>query len=162
MPKAVTISGLDDCLRCFDAAPGNLVKISQTALREASKKTSRQIRQKTPQRFRRLVKYKVFKGGVTGNLNALVGLFNRKQTENGSGKVADWFKAYWQNYGTLTKRDQEHHFQNAVKRNVRNRRNNVGQDAKKFFEHAISGWEEPFVEAFAQSLKEQENKLYDR
>ena len=162
MPKAVTISGLDDCLRCFDAAPGNLVKISQTALREASKKTSRQIRQKTPQRFRRLVKYKVFKGGVTGNLNALVGLFNRKQTENGSGKVADWFKAYWQNYGTLTKRDQEHHFQNAVKRNVRNRRNNVGQDAKKFFEQAISGWEEPFVEAFAQSLKEQENKLYDR
>ena len=162
MPNAVTISGLDDCLRCFDAAPANLVRISRTALRDASKKTSRQIRQKTPQRFRRLVKYKVFKGQVTGNLNALVGLFNRKQTTNGSGQVEDWFKAYWKNYGTITRRDQSHHFQQAVKRNVRNRRNNVGQHHENFFERAVAGWEGPFLEALQNSLKEQENKLYDR
>ena len=162
MAQVVHIEGLDDCLRCLDQAPANAVKMTQTALREASKKAARSIRQKTPQRFRRLVKYKVFKGQVTQNTNALVGLFNKKQVKNGSGQVADWFKAYWKNYGTLTHRDREHTFDTPVKRHVARRRNNVGQPAEKFFETAIAGWEGPFMEAFEQSMVEQQEKLYDR
>jgi len=161
MAGSISIEGLDDCLRCLDAAPANLVKMTRTAMRDASKATSRQIRQKTPARFRRLVRYKVFKGQVSGNLGALVGLFNKGKT-NGSSQVADWFKAYWKNYGTLTRRDQSHHFQQPVKRRVRGRRNNIGQPAEKFFEDAIAGWEGPFMDAFSKSLKEQENKIYDR
>lgn len=162
MPQVVHIEGLDDCLRCLDAAPGNAVKMTQTALREASKKTARSIRQKVPQRFRRLVKYKVFKGQVTQNTNALVGLFNKRQTKNGSGQVPDWYKAYWKNYGTLTKRDQQHTFDTPVKRHVARRRNDIGQAAEKFFEDAIAGWDGPFMEAFEQSMAEQQEKLYDR
>ena len=151
MAQLIHIDGLDDCLRCMDAAPANALKMTSTALREASKKSARTIRQKTPQRFRRLVKYKVFKGQITNNQNALVGLFNKKQTTNGSSEVADWFKAYWKNYGTLTKRDQQHTFDTPVKRRVPRRRNNVGQPHENFFEAAIAGWEGPFME-----------KLYDR
>ena len=162
MPQLIHIEGIDDCLRCMDAAPANAVKMTQTALREASKKTARKIRQKTPQRFRRLVKYKVFKGQITMNTNALVGLFNKKQTNNGSDQVADWFKAYWKNYGTLTRRDPQHVFDRAVKRRVPRRRNNVGQPYENFFEGAIAGWEGPFMEAFEQSMTDQQDKLYNR
>lgn len=162
MAQVVHIEGLDDCLRCLDAAPGNAVKMTQTALREASRKAARTIRQKVPQRFRRLVKYKVFRGQVTHNTNALVGLFNKRQTANGSNEVPDWFKAYWKNYGTLTKRDQQHAFDTPVKRHVARRRNDIGQAAEKFFEAAIAGWDGPFMEAFEQSMAEQQEKLYDR
>jgi len=162
MAQLIHIEGLDDCLRCMDAAPSNALKMTQTALREASKKSARTIRQKTPPRFRRLVKYKVFKGQVTNSQNALVGLFNKKQTTNGSSTVADWFKAYWKNYGTLTRRDQQHVFDTQVKRRVARRRNNVGQPHENFFEAAIAGWEGPFMEAFEQSMAEQQEKLYDR
>lgn len=162
MAEMYRIEGLDDCLRCFDAAPENALKMVDKALREASKRTSRTIRQKMPGTFRRLVRYKVFRGSVTGNRNALVGLFNKKQKANGSSEIPDWNKAYWKNYGTLTRRDPDHVFQQPVKRNVRGRRNNVGQMPEKFFEKAIAGWEEPFFEAFEQSMKKQEQKLYDR
>lgn len=162
MAKLVHIEGLDDCLRCLDAAPKNALSMTQTALRDASKKSVRIIRQKTPQRFRRLVKYKVFKGQITNNMNALVGLFNKGQSKNGSSEVSDWFKAYWKNYGTLTRRDPEHIFDQAVKRRVMRRRNNVGQHHENFFEGAIAGWEGPFMDAFEQSMAEQQEKLYDR
>ena len=162
MAQLIHIEGLDDCLRCMDAAPENALKMTSTALREASKKSARAIRQKTPRRFRRLVKYKVFKGQITNNQNALVGLFNKKQMTNGSSDVADWFKAYWKDYGTLTKRDQQHTFDTPVKRRVPRRRNNVGQPHENFFEAAVAGWEGPFMEAFEQSMAEQQEKLYDR
>ena len=162
MAQLVHIEGLDDCLRCMDAAPANAVKMTATALREASKKSARQIRQKTPQRFRRLVKYKVFKGQVTNDQNALVGLFNKKQAKNGSSEVPDWFKAYWKNYGTLLRRDPEHTFEKAIKKRVPRRRNNVGQPHENFFEAAIAGWDGPFMEAFEQSMADQQEKLYDR
>lgn len=162
MAQVIRIEGLDDCIRCLDKAPENALKMTQTALREASKKTARTIRQRVPQRFRRLVKYKVFRGQVTHNTNALVGLFNKKQTKNGSGQVEDWFKGYWKNYGTLTRRDPRHDFDSPVKRHTARRRNDVGQPAENFFEAATSGWEGPFMEAFEQSMTEQQEKLYDR
>ena len=161
MPGVSRIEGLDDCLRFCDKLPENVLRVTTTAMREASKKTARKIRQKTPQRFRRLVKYKVFKGQVTGNMNALIGLFNRRQKANGSNRIPDWFKAYWKNYGTLKHRDPSHKFDEPIKKNAR-RRNNEGQPAENFFEGAIAGWEGPFMEAFNQSMKDQENKLYDR
>lgn len=161
MATVTHIEGLDDCLRFCDKLSENALKMTATAMREASKKTARQIRQKTPQRFRRLVKYKVFKGQVTGNTNALIGLFNKRQKKNASKEIPDWFKAYWKNYGTLKHRDPSHKFDEPIKKNAR-RRNNEGQPAENFFEGAVAGWEGPFIEAFNRSMKEQENKLYDR
>ena len=61
-----------------------------------------------PRRFKRLVTSKVVKGGVSGDWNALVGAFNK--VKNGGKEPDDWFKAYWQNYGTLKHRDPGHKF----------------------------------------------------
>lgn len=174
MPNSITISGIDDCIRCLDKAPDNLLKMSRTAMREAAKPVARQIRQQIPKRWRRLVRSKIVKM-QSGNTNALIGLFNGHQQQghqNPDKGIDDWFKAYWANYGTLKHRDPEHSFEYPIKhatkhinrkgQEVRQRKNENGQPAQKFFEAATNGYEDKFTEAFEQSLKRQEDKLYDR
>ena len=161
---SITIEGLDDCVKCLDRAPENLLKMSRKAMREAAKPVARVIRQQTPKRYRKLVRYKVVKM-YSGNTNVLIGLFNGHQREghqNTKTPVDDWFKAYWANYGTLTHRDSSHQFEYPVKKKTRYRRNDVGQPAQLFFEAAISSYEDTFIEAFQASLKDQEETLYDR
>jgi len=169
MSRGITISGLDDCLRCLDEAPQNLMKMSRQALKDASRVSSRTVRSRIPKRWNRLVRYKVVKTS-NGKLNAVFGLFNGHQVQghqdpNGA-QIADWFKAYWINYGTLQNRDPSHHFQNPVRHHktaaARRRRNTDGIRPRNFFEAAIAGWEGPFVETFRNSLKKQEAKLYER
>lgn len=170
MNPGITISGLDDCLNFFDNAPENLMKVSRKAMRDASRATSKELRSKIPKRWRHLVKYRVVRTWKKGNLNAVFGLFNGKQTQghqnpNGS-EIPDWFKAYWLNYGTLENRDPEHQFDRPVKHRktaaAQRRKSSTGIKPRKFFEAAIPGWEETFVEAFSESLKKQENDLYER
>ena len=158
MPS-VYIEGLDDCLRCLEKAPQNVLDIAKSAMRDASKATAKQLRQKTPKRWRRLIRYKVFTGQVSRDLNALVGAFNPKHKQTG---VSDWFKAYWKNYGTLKHRDPQHHFQSPVKRGTARRRNNEGQFPENFWEQVIPGWEKVFFQEFQESMKRQQAKLYDR
>ena len=162
MAKIGTIEGLDDCLKCLDTAPENVVKMTKNAMREGGKAASRVIRAKTPARWRRLVGYKVSKGQLSGNTYALVGYFNKGKSKGTAGAIDDWFKAYWKNYGTLARRDASHNFSNPVKRNVRGRRNNVGQPATLFFEQSLSGCYERFLSAFRDSMSKQEQTLYDR
>lgn len=162
MAKAFKIEGLDDCIRCIEAAPQNVLKMTKTAMREAGKATARVIRAGTPARFRRLVGSKVTKGAVSSNTYALVGYFSKGQKKNSDKEVSDWFKAYWKNYGTLARRDSSHHFATKVKPRVRGRRNNVGQPPELFFEQACEGWETKFLDTFQSSMKKQENTLYDR
>lgn len=162
MAKVYKIEGLDDCIKCMDAAPANVMKMARTAMKDASKVTARDIRSRTPGRWRRLVAYKVTKGQFSGDTYALVGYFNKGAKKNSNTEIPDWFKAYWKNYGTLARRDRNHHFVNPVKRGTKRRRNNVGQRAENFFENAIGGWDTRFLNAFRESMKQQENKLYDR
>lgn len=168
MADAITIQGLDDCLRFFDQAPENLMKVSRTAMRDAGKEVSKMARQRLPKRWRKLVRSKVLRS-YKGNLQVLWGLFNghqRQGHQNKKGDIDDWFKAYWLNYGTLGNRDPEHHFQTAVKHRktaaAARRRNTEGIKPRKFFEASIQGWEEVFTKAFSASLKDQEDKLYER
>lgn len=162
MAKVFKIEGLDDCIKCMDAAPANVMKMTRAAMKDAGKVTARDIRSRTPGRWRRLVGYKVTKGQLSGNTYALVGYFNKGAKKNSNAAIPDWFKAYWKNYGTLARRDRNHHFTNPVKGGSKRRRNNVGQHAENFFESAISGWDSRFLSAFQDSMKKQENKLYDR
>jgi hypothetical protein len=162
MAKVFKIEGLDDCIRCMDQAPQNVLKMTKAAMKEAGRATARVIRSRTPGRFRRLVGSKVTKGQVSGATYALVGYFSKGQKKSSDHEVSDWFKAYWKNYGTLARRDASHHFAYSVKPKVRGRRNNVGQPAELFFEQAIEGWDSRFLNTFRNSMKNQEDKLYDR
>lgn len=175
MPNGITISGLDDCLKAFDKAPANLLKMSRTAMRAGAKPVVQQIRQQTPKRFRKLVKSRLVRMR-SGDTNVLIGLFNNHaaggyQPKTGK-RIDDWFKAYWANYGTITRRDPGHKFESPVKRpkyrynsagrRVLERRNNVGQSAQNFFDRAVAGFEARFIESFQESLKNQEANLRER
>lgn len=162
MAKIGTIEGLDDCLKCLDTAPENVVKMTKNAMREGGKAASRVIRAKTPARWRRLVGYKVSKGQLSGNTYALVGYFNKGKSKGTAGAIDDWFKAYWKNYGTLTHRDKSHKFDYPIKHLNRKRRNEVGQPHENFYDGAIGPAQDAFIRAFQDSVKRQEDKLKER
>ena len=166
--RGLSITGLDDCLRWIDKMPENCVKATQVALRDASKAATKNIRARTPARWRRMVKYKV-KMLMDGKLNAAMGLWNGHQQQghlNPKAPIDDWFKAYWANYGTLSHRDPNHQFVKPIKPASsaagKRRKNNVGQKPQNFFEAAVEGFEETFVEAFEKSLAKQESTFYER
>lgn len=153
------ITGLDDALKCFDQAPANLLKVVKQAMRDGGRQAAKEIRKAMPRRFKRLVSCKVVKGSLSGDYSALVGAFNR--VKGGDNEPDDWFKAYWKNYGTLTRRSQSHKFDYPIKKNVR-RRNNVGQPAEMFYDRSIGPAQDAFVRAFEDSVKNQEDKLKQR
>ena len=83
--NGISISGLDDCLRWMDNMPQNCVKATQTALRDASRDVTKTLRQRTPKRWRQLVRYKV-KKLQNGKLNAALGLWNGHQQQGHQNK----------------------------------------------------------------------------
>lgn len=158
----VHIEGVEDCLRMFDNAPENAMKICRKAMKAGSKAVATHIRKSTPKRWRQLVKSKV--GRLPdGNLYARAGYYNNKQingNQPSSGATWDWFKAYWANYGTLSRRDPSHQFQTRVKVKSKYRRQSVGQPAQNFFEKAASGWEDVFVKSFEAEVERNKNEIY--
>ena len=161
MPAVRTyITGLDDCLKCFDKAPSNLLKVVKQALRDGGKQAAKEIRKAMPRRFKRLVSCKVVKGSVSGDWSALVGAFNK--AKSGTDEPDDWFKAYWKNYGTLTHRDKSHKFDYPIKKLNRKRRNEVGQPAEMFYDPAIPAAQDAFLRKFEDYIKTNEDYLKER
>lgn len=163
----LSVEGLDDCLRVFDRLPENMLKMEKKAMRKASQAVTKNLRKGIPKRFRRLVKYKMHEDRQR-NTYVLIGLYNRKEVSGnqpeGGDPVFDWFKAYWANYGTLSRRDPNHNFQTKIKAKTpgNKRRQSVGQPAQNFFERALSGWQEVYLETFEKEMKKEEDTLYDR
>lgn len=164
MATQTHITGLDDALKCFDQAPKNLVKVVRQALKDGGRQAAKVIRQAMPRRFKRLVSSKVVKGAASGDYSALIGAFNK--VKSGTSEPDDWMKAYWKNYGTLTRRDPGHKFDYPVKKDAwfaaRRRRNRVGQPHENFYDGAVAPARDTFVRAFQDSLKQQEDKLKQR
>ena len=174
MATQTYITGLDDALDCFEMAPKNLLKVVKKALKDGGKQAAKEFRKAMPRRFKRLVSNKVVKGAVSGDYSALIGAFNR--VKSGTDEPDDWFKAYWKNYGTLTRRDPNHKFDNPVRKKVEGvkngknyksfvakyRRNDIGQPHENFYDVAIQPAQVAFLRAFQDSLKAQEDKLKER
>lgn len=164
----VSVDGFDECAKMFDALPENILKMEKASMRKASAAVSKNIRKGIPKRFRKLVKYKMYEDR-NKNTYVLIGLYNRKeiaghQPEGGGDPVFDWFKAYWANYGTLSRRDKNHRFKFAIKPKTAGnpRRQSVGQPSQNFFAKAISGWENIYVDTMEKELKKNEDMLYGR
>jgi len=158
----IEINGLDKFIQTIDKAPGNLLKISKEAMKAGGKVVARTIRSRAPSRFKRLVGYKVSEGQLSHDNYVLIGFFNKDRKKH-QNDIPDWFKAYWKNYGTLTRRYPGHKFVTMVKprstSSGRARRNNVGQNPELFFEGAITGWDKDYMRAFLESIKRNEDKL---
>ena len=84
----------------------------------------------------------------------------------GQEPVDDWFKFYWMNYGTLTRRDPNHEFERPIKHDdtvsAKNRRNSKGQRHLNFYEKAIEGYEDEFYSAMSKHIAENIDDCYDR
>lgn len=164
MAKGVHIEGVDECLKTLDALPERAVKVAKKAMRKGAAAAAKTIKAKIPARYKKLVKSRV--GTLPdGNPWARAGLYGASVAQG--SKKADlgfqWFKAYWANYGTLSRRDPTHRFANKIKPKSDTRRNNVGQPAQNFFEAATqSGWQEAFFNAFVEEMKKREKELYER
>ena len=164
----LSVDGFDECAKMFDALPENILKMEKASMRKASAAVSKNIRKGIPKRFRKLVKYKMYEDR-NKNTYVLIGLYNRKeiaghQPEGGGDPVFDWFKAYWANYGTLSRRDKNHRFKFAIKPKTAGnpRRQSVGQPSQNFFAKAISGWENIYVDTLEKEMKKNEDMLYGR
>ena len=158
MAVTMTIEGLADYLRTLDEAPKVLIKAVRKSMRKAGGQLAKDIRTGTPPAFKHLVKCKVVKARISKNLSSAVGLYKEKKTKDND--VSDWFKAYWKNYGTLTRRDPSHRFDNDIKGDgtvaASRRRNQLGQYYERFFEAALpSGWESRYVSSFVGEMRKQ-------
>ncbi|WP_322290515.1 hypothetical protein [Paratractidigestivibacter sp.] len=164
---AMTMEGMQDVIRMFDDAPKEMKDDCRKAMGVAARKVSAQIRRGTPQRWRKLVKAKAKASRRSKMLYASMGLYFSRTVQGHQPKayrgtkdgITDWFKAYWANYGTLTKRDPTHHFQYKVKADTKWRRNDIGQGAEKFFEASTRGWESVFMGSWVSALEQKGYKM---
>lgn len=170
------IEGMSDCMRWCDKAPEDMVKLAKKAMRDGGKAVTKRMRLKIDARWRALLKYKVTGGKNDKDLNCGIGMFNNQKHQshdNRKNPPSDWFKFYWGNYGTITKRDPKHHFEKPVKNEIvyrgrrkefaeKRRRNNIGQQYNNWFEEALLGYEEEFFEAFDKVISENIEFCYDR
>ena len=134
MATSIRIEGLSDALKSLDKLPANAAKLTEKAMVEAARPVVKKIRAGMPKEFRRLIKSKLVRGEkrVSGNSAVIIGAFKGKKLSD--KEVPQWFKAYWQNYGTLQHRDPGHEFVYPVKKGNRRRRNNTGQPHRNFFD----------------------------
>lgn len=153
----VKIEGISEAMRAFQNAPEKMDKIALSAIRSACKPIARDIRSKTPSRFKKLVKSKV-KANHNHEIEAWIGFFNGKQKNGRQGKtkVDDWFKFYWQNYGTLENRDPNHRYKSPIKHNrtaaARNRRGSRGIKARHYYPYD-DGLPQNMVSQYLQELR---------
>lgn len=154
----IEFENLDEIYKRFEHAPENFLKISKDCMKEGGKKVTRMMRGRAPSSYRRLVSYKIVTGQISRDNFIFMGFFN-KDRKNQSKEIPEWFKAYWKNYGTLTRRYAGHHFRTPVKGFNRRRRNNVGQSPELWFERVIEGWKDIYLDAFKKKLKENQDKI---
>lgn len=169
------ISGIDEVARAFEKSPENLDKVLVKAFRAACKPAVKKVKSEVPGRFKSLVKGKVAKD-ADGNIVATIGMFNNQKAnghQNKGSKVTDWFKAYWKNYGTLSRRDPNHKFDRPVRSKhsykvkgttksnyqAKYRRQDVGQPHENFFNEDARHYSPEFMNALKESAKKQEKDI---
>lgn len=154
----IEIQGLEQTLRWMDKMPQNCLNLTTKSMKRAVSATAKQIRNRTPRRWRKLVKPRA-KLQRSGTVLARTGWIDTGQQSSSHGKSnppTDWFKAYWLNYGTLEGRDSNHEFKYPVKKATTaaasRRKNKRGNVYQHFYERSIIGWQEKFREAFNEAM----------
>jgi len=166
----VRIEGLEDTLRFFDKQPANAKSIVQKAMKAGAKAGAKSLKQALPSRWKKLPKSKA---GIDARneIWCRFGVYNNQVAQGHQPKayqgadsktgITDWFKFYWQNYGTLTHRDRSHQFVRGVRKNPA-RRNNVGQRPTNVYDRAVDSAMRDFMDAFEASIEQNKNELLNR
>ena len=170
MSVTLRIEGVSDCMRWCDAAPKDMVQLARKAMRAGARAVTRTVKPRLDARWRPLVRYALSGGKRDDDLTCAVGQFNKHEAQGHQpvqgDKVDDWFKAYWKNYGTLTKRDPSHDFKSPIRpagqAASKRRRNRIGQSHRNFFEDAMQGYETIFFNAFTKTINDNIEDCYER
>ena len=145
--KEDMIIGVEEAMQVLKDYPINADKCVKASMRKASQALVKDIKKKIP-RYKKLVKYKVFGKYV---MTAKIGLFDNRQSSD--GKMRDWSKAYWSNYGTLEGRDPSHHFEKKVGQG------RGGIRHRNFFDKSLEGGDRILIDAFNNELQKQAEKV---
>ena len=157
----VEIKGLNDVLRTLETAPKEMKVVARKSMSTAAKATTKEMYAKTKPRWRELCGWRVSINRKTGSIQARMGYYNtgKKKSKKAYNKdlAFDWFKAYWDNYGTLNYRDPKHVFKYPIKprhyaASKRRLKGVKGQPATHFFEKATNGWENAFLSSFRSAF----------
>ena len=161
MSVTLEVKGIKDCYRKLDDMPEAALKLIKKSMQEASKPVARHMRSAIDiPHWRKLVKSKVAVGRTAWEgTQAAVGMFNNGKVTNSVKKAdrPDWFKAYWANYGTLSRRDPQHLFKTPIK--SKKRHQSVGQPKQNFFERGSEGQEQIFVKHFEDYFTSHQDEL---
>lgn len=164
MSVTIDIKGLRECDSVLNNMPAAALQLIKKSMREAAKPVARNIRSAVEiPHWRKLVKAKIANGRSEGEgTQAEVGMFNNGHISNSIKKAdrPDWYKAYWANYGTLSRRDPQHPFKNAIK--AKSRHQSIGQPPQNFFERGSDGQEQIFLRQFEDYFTAHQDELVKR
>lgn len=151
----IEIEGYEEALDTLEKYPNKINTIVKSAMRKAISPVLSDMKAKTSHHsFSKMVKYKFIKGT---NPSIKFGFFGNKEGGERIGDVPNWFKAYWSNYGTLTRRYKGHTFVNPVK--SKSKRIIGGVSPKLFFERATEGKDQAIYNDFVKNLQDGVAKL---
>ena len=126
-----TVEGADRITKMFEQMPKEMRAETKKAMRSASRPWLARLRSAAPySQWKSLAKTSV--RTRKGIISCLIGFFGPDAVH------WEWMKAYWYNYGTLQRRDPSHQFMHRI-RNKSNRRNEVGQPARNWFDPVAAG-----------------------
>jgi len=163
----VKLEGFDSAMRGLERMPSKVLNATKASMRAAGRKAVAEIRKAAPPRFKSLVKSKLTKGKLSSDSYLTLGYFWEAPTKEKD--VSDWFKAYWQNYGTLKHRDPNHKFKYPIKHEgttaAHRRRNNEGQPKQgspaRFYERGLAAAVPVFQRTFEEQMDKRSKKLLE-
>lgn len=156
MANVRNIEGIAPTIKLIENSPSAAFKMIKKSFREAGKVGKKAIISKTPKILRRLVKFAIYEN-TKENMVLRVGYFPDNKLTVGDSNISLWKVAYWQNYGTLKRRDPSHKFNRPITN--KKKRNNIGQHHQNFFENAIIGVDNLVLTSFQNSMKKYEDEL---
>lgn len=156
-----TLINIDEELKWLDNFPKESSKVIKKAMRQAATSIQKLAKASMPERFAFMTDSRIWESRK-GIIGATVGLYADAPRTADPKDIPDWFKAYWMSYGTLSRRDPTHKFDNPIKgetfktnsRGVRvsKRRNSVGQPATHFFDNGMKGVDTAFEREFKKAI----------
>ena len=147
-------------MKILQAYPINAHKVIDRAIRRAGTVSLRLIRSSIPQKKWRYMARGVLKSYAQGVSFYKYGVFAKDRYD------FNWMKAYWMNYGTLSRRDPNHTFRYPRKTKTAQypegtARWRGGQRPVNFFEKVAPRSEVEFKKKFIQEINKQTSEILE-
>jgi hypothetical protein len=157
MADNINITGLNDALTLLEEYPNKINTAVKSAMRKSVAPVIRDIKGRIPKSsWKKSVKYKFVKAKYP---DMIFGIFNSEGLPK-KGSIPVWFKLYWSNYGTLTRRYSGHSFSSQIKNISRSKKGGIS--SRLFFDKAIAGKDGSMISSFESNLMAEVDKIVNK